>query len=333
MAEAKNLEPIDRAKVAVEAMNSGISIQRFTGTRTAQMRAWRDLASDERRRRAVEAARDREVSTLWSLVEAHLTLHGARGAQTSLHTLKTYRVGVEQAIAALEGEHLLSPSRDWGAAWKAELAARYAPSSVNVKLAAGRALFAALRWAGATEAEPFRDVKGQRDPTPASDKVAAYPQGDLERLLAVADPRERLLVLLGAHAGLRVSEACALRLEDLKGERIVVRFGKGGKLRRVRASWRLRQAILELPPPTRKGTGTLLNVGDQRARQIMQGLCARAGVEYLAVHPLRHAAGKRLYRETRDVLAVQRQLGHANVNTSQIYAKGDDESTRGIEEW
>lgn len=320
-------------EIAVDFVSSSLEIRRFSGARTSQMRAWRDRASDERRRRAVEAARDRDDSALWSLVEAHLTLHGVSGAQTSLHTLRTYRVGVEQAITALEGENLLSPSRDWGAAWKAELAARYAPSTVNVKLAAARALYAALRWAGATEAEPFRDLKGQRDPTPASEKVAAYPQGDLERLLAVADPRERLLVLLGAHAGLRVSEACALRLEDLKGEKIVVRLGKGGKLRRVRASSRLRQAILELPLSTRKGTGTLLNVGDQRARQIMRSLCARAGVEYLAVHPLRHAAGKRLYRETRDVLAVQRQLGHASVNTSQIYAKGDDESTRGIEEW
>ena len=65
----------------------------------------------------------------------------------------------------------------------------------------------------------------------------------------------------------------------------------------------------------------------------MQTLCARAGVPYLAIHPLRHAACVRLYLETRDILAVQRQLRHANVNTSQTYAKGDDLSVQGVEDW
>jgi integrase len=311
----------------------GTDLVPYLGDRTAAMRSWRELSPEERKRRAVQAARDRDLETLWSLVEAHITLYGDRGAQTSRHTLRTYKIGVRQTLELAGAESLLSPSRDWGASFKAELAARYAPSSVNVKLAAAHALYAALRWAAATEADPFRDVKGQRDPTPAWEKRQAYSEDDLEMLLEVANPRETVLVLLGAHAGLRISEACAVRRDDLEGDKVIVRSGKGGKLGRVKLSKRLRQAIAALPVPTRKGTGSLLNIGSIRARQLMELLCARAGVPYLAVHPLRHAAGVRLYRETRDILAVQRQLRHANVNTSQTYAKGDDSSLKGVEDW
>lgn len=57
----------------------------------------RDLATlteDELRRFAAQAARDRDAEALWALTEAHLTLHGAAGANVSVHTLTAYRIGL-----------------------------------------------------------------------------------------------------------------------------------------------------------------------------------------------------------------------------------------------
>lgn len=53
-----------------------------------------------RKRRAVQAARDRDGTTLWNLTEANLTRTGRDRANVRPHTLKTYEVGVKQVLEA-----------------------------------------------------------------------------------------------------------------------------------------------------------------------------------------------------------------------------------------
>jgi integrase len=314
---------------------SSFELVRQTNTPTAMMRSWRELGPEEKKRRAVMAARDRDAQTLCGLLEAYTTLHGERGAKTSQHTLRMYRIGVQQMLEFASNERILSPSRDFGAALKAEFAARYAASSVNAKLAASRQLYAALRWAGATDVDPFLDVRGQPDPTPSWQKRAEYPVNDMEQMLELADPREAVLILLCGHAGLRIGEACGLEPSDVQGDFLQVRNGKGGKSGRVRMSKRLKLAIAQLPQVKHKGKNALklLGIGSVRARELIIGLCGRAGVAYRAVHALRHTAGKRLYQQTRDVLAVRDHLRHSSIETSQGYAKRDDQSTSVVVDW
>ena len=54
-----------------------------------------------------------------------------------------------------------------------------------MNVAAARALYAALRWSGASEADPFSDVKPAKDLTPAWEKREAYSHSELELLLKV----------------------------------------------------------------------------------------------------------------------------------------------------
>ena len=46
------------------------------------------------------------------------------------------------------------------------------------------------------------------------------------------------------------------------------------------------------------------------------------------VHALRHSYAVALYRRERDLRAVQKQLGHASIQTTQIYADVLDEDIR-----
>ncbi len=299
---------------------------------------WTDLAPDERKRRAATAARDRDLDVLWSLTEASLALHSARGAALSPHTLRVYRKGVALALYALEGHSVLRPARDWGALYRAELSAHHRPSTCTVRLAAARALYNALRWSGATDADPLRDVRSVRDPTPPWEKRTEYSDRDLEALLEIADPRERLLVLLGAHAGLRVGDIAALEPADLDlpNHRLRVRHGKGGKARTVGLSERLTAALQAFPG--QPAGGTVFGVGTTRLWQIMRVLCERAqqlGIEVPArgVHSLRHSSGTRLYRETGDLLLVRDHLGHASVRSSERYAKGDARARTAVKDW
>jgi integrase/recombinase XerC len=71
--------------------------------------------------------------------------------------------------------------------WVRELEAKFKPATVRVKLAAARALYAALRWSGATTADPFSDAKPGKDLTPAWEKREAYSLHEVQWLTKVAD--------------------------------------------------------------------------------------------------------------------------------------------------
>ncbi len=280
------------------------------------------MGEDELRRYAAEAARDRDVTKLWALTEAHLTLHGVAGALISPHTLVTYRYGVTALLEAWQGENLLRPARTAGVLWVRGLEVRFSPGTVRSRLSGARALYAALRWSGATEATPFLDVKPACDPTPAWAKRDAYELHEVKRLEVYAEGSNRLIVLLGAHAGLRVSEMTALRWQDidLANARLKVRSGKGGKAALVELSGSLVTALGEMPQASREGY-VLPCRAQQSVYERLATLCRTARVPVRGVHALRHAAGTRLRAETGDLAIVADHLRHATLETARGYAK------------
>ena len=284
------------------------------------------MSEDELRRFAAEACRDRDAEALWELTQAHLTLHGSSGARVSPHTLATYRYGALELLRDWAGESLLRPSRSSGVLWVRGLEARYAaPGTVRSRLSGAKSLYAALRWAGATDASPFADVHPARDRTPAWEKRQAYEPWEVTQLEHYAEGANLLIVLLGAHAGLRVSEMTALHWADvdLPGGTLIVREGKGGKTARVSLSASLAQA-LEQVPPRKRGDHILPCRSRQAVFERLETLCRHARVAPKGVHALRHAAGTRLRAETGDLSLVADHLRHASLDTARSYAKADN---------
>lgn len=315
-----------------------LEIVPYSGNPTARARQWTSLEPDELHRRAVKACRDHDPDALWQIVEAYLVLHRT----PSPHTLRAYKQGVAVVVRALEGQTVSAPHRHWGHGFARDLETRVneahperaiKPGTVRSRMAAAKTLFAALRWTGATEVDPFSDVRLKADLEAAEDKRPPYPPESVDALLAVAEPRERVLILLGAHAGLRVSEICALRRNDVKLEtrRLEVRRGKGDKPRGVNLSVRTCTAIAALE---RSSGEAVIGLTAQGARAALRRLCLRAGVPYQAVHALRHTAGTRLYRATKDLKAVARHLGQRRVETAAVYAKyAEDDVKKVVTEW
>jgi integrase/recombinase XerC len=314
------------------------------------------------------AASTRDPDQLWALTEAYLFLHGSRGAKVSKHTLRTYWRGVVDLVEAWTGENLLRPSRDAGVIYMRRLengvpgipgtaasngtahAAPTAPlsaSSLQVKLASARTLYKALRWAGATEARPFDDVRVGKDPTPAWEKRRPYSDAEVEKLLEHAQGAEKLMVLLGGHAGLRIGEMADLRWNDIDYERsqLHVRSGKGGKAATVHLTRRLRDALLDYmrsqsgvqhEKNRQRDHGLVLPWATDHARKRFRRVCQLAGVEYdsAGVHGLRHGAGTRYYKQTKDLGRVAAHLRHADIQTTRIYAKIDaDTIGEDIDDW
>ena len=298
----------------------------------------RDLATlseDELKRLAAEAARDRDAEALWALLEAHLTLHGSAGSRVSLHTLAAYRRGLNDLLRAWQGENLLRPRRNAGVLYVRELESRLKPASVGVKLAAAKAFYAALRWSGATDTAPFADVRAAVDKTPAWEKRDAYTQTEVHWLERTSESYTLYIVLLGAHAGLRVSEMTALKWEDidLGSGTLRVVAGKGGKTARVNLSSTLVDTLEQVP--LEKRTGYLLPARSRIAvYKRLEAACRVAKVKFKGVHALRHAAGTRLRDETGDLALVADHLRHSSLDTARGYAKASNQQLKkAVGEW
>ena len=252
------------------------------------------------------------------MTEAHLTLTGKSGSTISPNTLRSYKRGVLDLLEAWKGENLLRPGRDAGRLYTRRLEQIMKPGSVRVRVAAGKELYSALRWAGVTEAAPFEDVRVAMDKVQAWEKRQPYTRDQLQRLLESATPFNRVIILLGSHGGLRVSEISTLKWSDISLESGYMRvLGKGRKVRRVRMSQSLRSALGELPR-----TGELvIGLHTNSIRSRMTTLCKKADVPYLALHSMRHSSGTMLYEQTNDLSLVADHLGHASIDTTRIYAK------------
>ena len=292
--------------------------------------AWLRLAPGDRRRTAMQAAQIHDVVTLWSLTEAWLRSFSIAGATIVPSTVRSYRTGVHSLLEAWMREDLLHRDPDAATGYLRQLERRgLAPVTIQARLAAARGLYAGLRWCRAVAADPFLTCRAPRDVTPAWEKRMPYADDEVAALLhAATDPSDRVLVLLGAHAGLRAQECTDLQWADVHLARrdLVVRRGKGGKQRVVALSASLRQALQVLD---RRDDGYVLGYRSAgNAWRRMRELCAAAEVAAKGVHALRHAAGTRLYAETHDLEATARHLGHSKLETTRIYAKWSDRQLR-----
>jgi integrase/recombinase XerC len=327
-----------------------VNIVPYSSTGIDRARAWATIPDDERRRRAVEACHTHDTTLLQEITDAWLTLHGQAGATVSPHTRASYRRGVAVLVEAWREQNLLHPQSDAGALWLREMEdTGLKPATVRARLAGARALYAALRWCKATDANPFTDARPAQDKTAAKDKRAPYEQDELTALLAELDETahtakpaartmahyDRVLVLLGAHAGLRASEMMELRWSDvdLLRRRVVVQHGKGGKRRQVVVSSSLAAALATIPPEMR-GVYVLPYRSRGAAWYRLKRLTDQAGINAHGLHRLRHSAGTRMMRETNNLQEVAELLGHAQLDTARVYAAwANDTQRKTVGEW
>ena len=132
--------------------------------------------------------------------------------------------------------------------------------------------------------------------------------------------------------GLRVSELCGLRVEDIDFNELIVRVrGKGKKerlvpvgepaLRTIQAYWNV---LLDPPvgvqPVFRADTKKAAPLNPlQLARRLKQYLIIAGLDPALTPHKLRHSYATHLLDAGADLRSVQELLGHAHLITTQVY--------------
>lgn len=129
-------------------------------------------------------------------------------------------------------------------------------------------------------------------------------------------------------AGLRLSEVCRLRVEDIDGKRklIHVRLGKGGKDRYVMLADRLlgglRQYWVKVKPegwlfPGRKKGAHLHPTA---VRWALKEAARKAKLKKrVTPHALRHSFATHLLEAGSDIRLIQVLLGHASIRTTSRY--------------
>lgn len=136
--------------------------------------------------------------------------------------------------------------------------------------------------------------------------------------------------------GLRINEALHVTEHDIDPERssILVRFGKGGKQRRVGMPrwflpelqpWVEYRQTLPIGPLFCVITGPTIGRGwaAPDARKKLHELARTAGVRRrCAPHQLRHGCALRMRDEGHDIVTISRHLGHANLAITSIYLEG-----------
>lgn len=145
--------------------------------------------------------------------------------------------------------------------------------------------------------------------------------------------RNRALIVLGWRAGVRISEALALKASDMNAQQqtIRIRHGKGDKARTVgldREAWAVIDAWLSVRSslsavaPTSPLFCTLEGgpLSDRYVRELLPRLAKDAGIDKrVHFHGLRHTMAFELAAEGVPMHLIQQQLGHSNLAITSRY--------------
>ncbi len=185
-------------------------------------------------------------------------------------------------------------------------------------------LRAFYKWAsqrGHVDGDPTEILDMPRVPKRAPRPLS---RTDLDRALSacnlttVTGNSLRVAIMLGAYAGLRVSEIAALRWVDVDTDRgvIAVRNGKGGKDRFVPLATDLADALAVLD---RRGDGRVIGTSGANVSQRIRKFFQRLGIDHRP-HDLRVTFGTEACTASGGNVVVAAQLlGHTSIQTTMRY--------------
>jgi integrase/recombinase XerD len=154
--------------------------------------------------------------------------------------------------------------------------------------------------------------------------------------------RDLAILELFYASGLRLSELCNARLENMDLDEGFIRVtGKGNKTRIVPVGGRARVALsdyiknerIELVK-SKTSSWIFLSVrgtrlSPERVREIVKQRARNAGVEKnVYPHLLRHSFATHLLQNGADLRVIQDMLGHADIATTQIYTHVDQKGLK-----
>ena len=256
----------------------------------------------------------------------------------SPHTLSNYRRDLAAWRAYCDANALLDPDAVQFAHVQQFMAQEHrrglAAKSVQRRLSALRSLFKYLMKQGSLAHNPSAGLRAPKAPRKLPqvldvDEAVRLVELPTEGALGL---RDRAMLELLYSSGLRVSELCSLRWQDLDMDDSLVRvFGKGAKTRIVPVGSHAVTALKALREQSQAGLAEPVFPGrhgaviSSRAIQLrMRQLAQQQGIwKRVYPHLLRHSFASHMLESSGDLRSVQELLGHADIATTQIYTHLD----------
>lgn len=151
--------------------------------------------------------------------------------------------------------------------------------------------------------------------------------------------RDRAMLEMMYGCGLRVSELCAIKIEDIVADGELLRvLGKGSKERIVPIGKTAGRAVNAYLASARdvftKGDLSVTHVFVTRLKKpftrqgvfkIIKTRAAAVGIDdaRISPHVLRHCFASHMLQHGADIRAIQELLGHADISTTQVYTHVD----------
>lgn len=218
-----------------------------------------------------------------------------------------------------------------------------APRTVARTVAATRGFYKFLVLDGHLKINPTADLAV---PQGSALLPRFLTQEDVERLLQAPNSetaeglRDRALLELLYATGLRVSELINLMFKDLDAERgLLVCYGKGSKQRwvpigRSALYWLQRYTGVHCQLPKEAKLLFTAHGGTPLTRQwvwsMLKRYAARAGLQKVTPHLLRHSFATHLLQNGADSRCVQMLLGHSDISTTQVYTHITSQRLRNV---
>jgi integrase/recombinase XerC len=208
----------------------------------------------------------------------------------------------------------------------------YKPATVNRILQSLKIFFSWAEEAGIAKDNPAGGIK--MIPVVKSAPRSLEPkerQALMRAVYRAGKERDIAIVTLLMHTGLRVSELCALTLDDIKlRERsgyLTIRSGKGNKYREVPLNLTARKALKNWfavrgsdPGPLFPGkTGRAMSI--RNIEYMIEKYAYNARLEDITPHVLRHTFCKALVDAGESLDRVAELAGHSDLNVTARYTR------------
>lgn len=284
-----------------------------------------------------------KLSTAWSGYIFHAEARGL-----SQYTIDDYRRTTEKFIAFAGDRNICEFTKDDVEKFLASPTVK--ELSLKTRLNYHTGLAAIWTWLIKEEVATDHIVRAVDPPDPPDPDITPFSEQDVQLLLANLDRskmykrnfqhepsshrppnalRNRAIILALLDTGLRSSELCELRIDDLdlRNREIRVRAGKGRKDRHVHICAKTGKVIWRyLSTRAAAGDGeALYTIGDglhlspRGLGLMLSRLGKKAGVRDCYPHRFRHTFALNYLRNGGDAFTLQKLLGHSDMTMTRRY--------------
>lgn len=253
----------------------------------------------------------------------------------SPNTKRAYRRNVESYLEISKGEISVESYLTWVATISGESGA-----TQYQKIMAVRGFIGFLFDLGVVDSEIYMKIKKQK--TPKVNNVKKLPL-NTEQVNAIIrqsrTPRERAMLVVLFHTGMRIGELTNIKLKDINEEGVIKVIGKGNKFRYCYINDEVKEAIndyLEVRKDSEYDNLFIGNQGkpmqEQNFNKTIKILAKRAGINVEALnfscHSTRHTTISMLAEQGVSMPVLQEIAGHADIRTTKRYIDNNPTAVR-----